>query len=116
MSYNRPMKRIALILSLTLASPALASETEGRSLMEQGAEMFLRGMMREMEPALKDLEALSREMEPALRSFALEMGPALKDLMGMVEDWSAYEPPVLLPNGDILIRRRPGTEPGEIEL
>jgi len=42
-----------------------------------------------------------------LRSFAQEMGPALGALLEQVEDWSIYEPPVILPNGDIIIRRKP---------
>mgnify|MGYP007083813862 CR=1 FL=1 len=36
-----------------------------------------------------------------------QMRPALEGLEGFVDDLNAYEPPVILPNGDILIRRRP---------
>ncbi|MCI5111898.1 MAG: hypothetical protein MRY75_15215 [Marivita sp.] len=104
---------------------AMAQDDEGTSLMEEGAKLFFRGLMQEMEPALRELEGLADEIEPALRSFAEEMGPALRDLMEQVEDWSAYEPPVVLPNGDILLRRKPDMPPldtlpppedGEIDL
>lgn len=87
--------------------------------------LFFRGLMDEMGPALDELEGMTREIEPALRDFAAEMGPALRDLMGQVEDWSAYHPPEILPNGDIIIRRKtpeeqdapaPEGEEGQIEL
>lgn len=111
-AYVWTMKQILLPLSLMLlATPMLAEDTDlpkddPPSLMEQGARLFFKGLMTEMEPALKELEGLADEMEPALRSFASEMGPALRDLMGKVEDWSVYHPPEILPNGDIILRRR----------
>lgn len=122
------MKQIltATALCLTLAMPLAAQEEQdkGTSLMEEGAKLFFKGLMSEMEPALRELEGLADEMEPALRSFADEMGPALRGLMDKVEDWSAYHPPEILPNGDIIMRRKepmtpeepPVTEPEEIEL
>lgn len=124
-AYIGVMKQIALVTALTLSlcSAAPAQEDSGTSLMEEGARLFFRGLMSEMEPALKELEGLADEMEPALRSFATEMGPALRDLMDKVEDWSRYHPPEIQPNGDIIIRRKtpapeepPVTEPEEIEL
>ena len=104
------MKQIALplvVMSL-LAAPVMAQsqEDDGFSLMEEGTRLFLRGLMTEMEPALKELDEAAREMEPYLRDFANEMGPALADLMAKVDDWTAYEAPVMLENGDILIRRK----------
>lgn len=122
------MKRIlsTTALCLVLATPLAAQEAQdkGTSLMEEGAKLFFKGLMSEMEPALRELEGLADEMEPALRSFAEEMGPALRGLMDKVEDWSAFHPPEILPNGDIIIRRKeplapndpPVTEPEEIEL
>lgn len=105
-----------------MAMPVYAQDNEeGLSLMEEGARLFFKGIMQEMEPALKELEGLAEELEPALRSFAMEMGPALRDLLAEVEDWSMYHPPEILPNGDIIIRRKSPDEPiqtpeGEIEL
>jgi hypothetical protein len=120
----KQISSIALALAIT-TSAASAQEDQGTSLMEEGAKLFLRGLMDEMEPALRELEGLAEDIEPALRSFAEEMGPALRDLMAQVEDWSAYEPPVVLPNGDILLKRKedaapldslPPPEEGEIDL
>ncbi len=122
------MKHVpAIVLSLCLAAPVAAQEQEserGFSLMEEGVRLFLEGIMREMEPALDDLREFSEEVEPGLRRFVEEMGPALGELLDKVDDFTAYHPPEMLPNGDIIIRRKTPLErklderqPGdEIEL
>lgn len=117
------MKRLILIACLTCASPVLAQdESDGPSLMERGAQMLMEGLMREMEPALEDLQGLAKEFGPSLRDFTAQMGPALRDLLQEVEDWSVYEPPEILENGDIIIRRKPPADAldpdteGQIEL
>ena len=38
------------------------------------------------------------------------MRPALADMMDEVQDWSRYGQPEILPNGDIIIRRKPDQE------
>lgn len=103
------MRKIALITCATiLAAPLHAQEAEddGFSLMEEGAKLFMRGIMREMEPALDDLKKFSEEIEPGLRQFVEQMGPALGELMEKIDDFTAYHPPEILPNGDIIIRRK----------
>ena len=107
------MQRI-LILSAActaMAIPAQAQEEDGQSLMERGAELFFEGLRQEMEPTLDELLGLADQFGPAMQSFLQEMGPALADLAATVEDWSVYEAPEILPNGDIIIRRKP--EPNE---
>lgn len=97
------------LVLITLSAPAFAQEAEeeeGLSLMERGAQMLMEGMLRELEPALEGLDNLG----PSLRAFAEEMGPALAELLDEVKDWSAYEPPEILDNGDIIIRRKPREE------
>lgn len=91
------------------ASPAGAQDPQepGLSLMERGARMFMEGIMQEMEPAIDELSELTEDMGPALRSFAEDMGPKLSDLLRQVDDWTAYQAPEILPNGDIIIRRKP---------
>ncbi|WP_090058992.1 hypothetical protein [Celeribacter neptunius] len=83
------MKRLVLILGLSLSPAAHAQETppsddgaEGWSMLREGSRLLLQQLFDEMKPALEDLE-------------------------GFVDDLNAYEPPVVLPNGDILIRRKP---------
>ncbi|WP_370639409.1 hypothetical protein [Cognatishimia sp. F0-27] len=102
---------IPLVAAATIAAPGAAQDTDGGfNLMEEGAKLFLRGLMEEMEPALDELQGLAEEMEPALRDFAQTMGPHLRDLARQVEDWTAYHPPEILPNGDIILRRKTDEE------
>ncbi|WP_226626944.1 hypothetical protein [Alloyangia pacifica] len=88
----------------------------GASLMERGADMFLRGLRDELDPALQDLRGLADRMGPALQSFVDEMGPAMAQLSEQIEDWTLYEAPEMLPNGDILIRRREKLDPEMPEM
>ncbi|SDC35908.1 hypothetical protein [Ruegeria marina] len=101
---------LVLAVSAVLAMPVSAQDTEqdegSRSLMERGAELFLKGLQQEMEPALRDLRDLAGTVGPSVLSFLEQMGPALADLAERVEDWSVYEMPEMLPNGDIIIRRK----------
>ena len=73
----------------------------GRSLVERGAELFLRGLMKEVGPQLD-------EMQEGLNSAAKELGPKLGQIFDLIDDVKNYEAPERLPNGDILIRRQPG--------
>ena len=118
------MKRLVLILALALPAPALAQDEDGPSLMERGARLFFRGLMEEMDPAMESLRGFAEEAGPAMQSFMEEMGPAMLDLFDKVKDFSAYHPPEILPNGDIILRKKTEEElepsepdaPTEIEL
>lgn len=108
--YCRGMRQlipICAMICLPAFANAQAVPETGPSMMERGAQMFLDGLMQEMAPALEDLSDLGDQFGPALRDFAAEMGPALGALLESVEDWSVYEPPEILPNGDIIIKRKP---------
>jgi len=96
------MKHLAaLSLAAALAvTPVLASDdqndlSEGMDLLSEGTKLLLRGLMGEIEPALRELE-------------------------GALQDLNAYHPPEVLPNGDIIIRRKVPKdvvpEDGEIDL
>lgn len=114
---------VAPVFTLFLAlQPLQAQETappedegvqEGFSLLEEGARIIMRSMLEDMRPTLEDLES-------GIGSALADLQPALRDLVGMIDDFRNYDPPVMLPNGDIIIRRRniplpPRSEP-EIEL
>jgi len=98
----KPLLTIALSLSL-LAAPVTAQDedtdlSEGMDLLSEGTRLLLRGLMGEIEPALRELE-------------------------GALKDMNAYHPPEVLPNGDIIIRRKVPLEvkpevgeDGEVEL
>jgi hypothetical protein len=119
------MKHLGLVVALCLAPPVWSEEAppavpdDGFSLMEECARLIMRGMMAEMEPALDEMEEALGEMQPMLQ----DLGPQLAELMALIGDFRNYDSPVVLPNGDILIRRKaplppaPGTGPaGEIDL
>ncbi len=96
------MAILALCATLTVA-PAFAQTErddlrEGMDLLSEGTKLLLRGLIGEIEPALRELE-------------------------GALSDLNAYHRPEVLPNGDIIIRRKiplqvePETgEDGEIDL
>jgi hypothetical protein len=91
----------AIALCFLTALPAAAEDGQDRlrdgfGLLQEGTRLMLRGLMQELEPALRDMQ----------------------DRIG---DLSAYHPPEILPNGDIIIRRKVpldvDAEPGgEIDL
>ena len=118
MRYTEDMKRFlisaafAVSLTMPFASTGLAEEDDGFSLMEEGAKLFMRGIIQEMEPAIEELNELSQELEPALKQMMQEMGPAFAELLDKVDDITMYHPPEMLPNGDIILRRK---QPEEVE-
>ncbi|UWR24209.1 hypothetical protein [Sulfitobacter sp. S190] len=102
------MRHAAFALALLVATPLAAQDTaDPPSLMERGAQMFLEGLLEETAPAMDEMATLLEDMGPAVQDFLREMGPKLKSVMADVEDWSVYEAPEVLPNGDIIIRRKP---------
>jgi hypothetical protein len=78
------------------------SDDEGFSLMEEGAKLFLRGIMSEMEPALDEMGKALDEVKPGLEA----LQPKLRELMALVGDLQNYHAPEKLPNGDIIMRRK----------
>ncbi len=98
-----------LLLCWAFATPAIAAPDRGpdaeRGEIGQGLDLLSEG-------ARRLVEGLLDEAEPRMRGLA----EALRGL-----DWpGAYDPPEMLPNGDIIIRRREPHRPvlpqGEIEI
>lgn len=90
------------------------STEEGMSLIEKGARMLLQSLLDDVEPRMKEL---GRGLDEAMD----QMGPALKDLLGRIDDFRNYHAPEMLPNGDIIIRRKSPSElvmpdDGQIEI
>lgn len=104
----KAMIRIAaILLALTLSVPSVArAEDENNN-----GDAIRRGLELLFEELQEGMEDFAQNAGPALRQFLEEMGPALSDMIDQVEDWSRYEPPEMLPNGDIIIRRKPDPEP-----
>ncbi|MGV6846998.1 MAG: hypothetical protein ACWA5A_01335 [Marinibacterium sp.] len=101
---------VPLVLGAFLALSAQTANAQDDSdsdMLRRGLDLFLEGLQGELDDSLRDLQDLADSVGPAMQDFLKEMGPALADLMNEVEDWNRYELPQMLPNGDILIRRKP---------
>ena len=90
---------VALLIALSITSPAQA---EGQT----------------MDNLLKQFEDLSKNAQSMLEGWVADIGPKLEELGPTLEefadkigDMSAYHPPEILDNGDIIIRRKIPTEP-----
>jgi len=104
---------VPFVVAISMITTPLAAqdEQEGNTLMEQGIELFLEGLREEMSPAMENMQELLSEFGPALLSFMEEMGPAFGEVLEQVKDWAAYQPPEILPNGDIIMRKKADPEP-----
>jgi hypothetical protein len=137
------MMRLCLLL-LCLALPAAAQDQpappaappavppmvapdpldEGLSLLEQGARSLLRGLAEDFAPGLDEMRRSLDAMKPALEDMGTALAglrPMAESLLALMDDIGNYQPPELMPNGDILIRRKPGLPlpppgAGEIDL
>ncbi len=119
------MKKIyAPIFALLLTgTPVFAEDnaevSEGFDLMEKGVQLFMQGIFNELEPTMNEFQQLIDEASPQLKALLLEMGPSLVEALNKIDDFSYYEKPEVLPNGDIIIRREKGAPiyvpPEEIE-
>ena len=98
---------IPLALAAALAAaPHAAQEAEEPSLLEEGADLLFRGLIEEVAPPLQELAGIGSELLPIFETLAREMGPAIAEVAGQIDSITYYEPPVIAPNGDIVLRRR----------
>ncbi len=137
LAYGWGMRRIAKTLGVCallvglLGAPALAEDApaeetpgedplgESLDLFGRGAELFFRGLIDEIGPELEQLQ-------PRMRDFADGLGPMIAGLAELIDEIDAYHPPEILPNGDIILRRKDpmeredvlpdGGESNEIEI
>lgn len=84
------LKQLAICTCLALSPlPALAQGensdlSEGAELLSEGTKMILRGLLEKLEPAAE----------------------GWSQLVEMLNDFTLYHAPEMLPNGDIIIRRK----------
>ena len=89
---------LSLILAAVLAMPLSAQDApapdsdmnQGMDLLGRGAELLLQGLL-------------------------AELGPAWDELLDILDNINAYHPPEMLPNGDIIFRRKQSLLPGDPE-
>jgi len=95
------MKRFALILALAASPlPAAAQDTEIPPALNDLADS-----MREL------LEGFTNDVAPLMEEFSEEVTPMFERLAEELKGLNAYHPPEVLPNGDIIIRRKAPVEP-----
>ncbi len=81
---------LAILTALSLAASPLSADDSKSPL-----------------PSDEEMQQLGDMAERWMRGFAEKMSPMVEQLKDMVDDLSAYEAPEMLPNGDIIIRRKP---------
>jgi len=113
------MRRIALtLIACLIALPAAAQETTPEEPPEDTApllpflEEFGQDMMRQFQEEIApDLERMMEKMGPEMERLMAEMLPRLQELGETLGGLTMYELPEILPNGDIIIRRRQDAPP-----
>lgn len=93
---------ISLLLATSTSVYAEDAETEGGlSLLDLFTEM----------------ENMAEDVMPLMQGWMERLQPQLEALGNTIEDWSMYEAPEVLPNGDIIIRKKLGPPAeGEIDI
>lgn len=102
---------LALTLVAMLAGPALPQDAEPEEPPRHFLDRYLENRMRELAEELQ--RELQENIQPELERLMGEMMPRLQELMELVGGLQYYEMPEILPNGDILIRRKPDAPPFE---
>ena len=112
----KPHSRAAAPPPPPLAGHAQDSSDEGSNAIEEGAQLFLRGLLEEVQPPLQELAGIGAKNLLTLQALVDEMGPAFAEVFEQIDSISYYQPPEILPNGDIVFRRNadsPAWEPAE---
>jgi hypothetical protein len=95
------MKQLSgLMIALLLATAPVAAPVAAQEAAPEDSDRFEDG-----------LNLLGEGMRLMLEGLSEELAPAIRELEGLVEDLNAYHPPEVLPNGDIIIRRRTPIDP-----
>lgn len=88
---------LVLALLASMAAPAPAGIFKQFEEFSEESQKFLEGWANKLGPSLDAL------------------GPRLEALIDKVDDWTLYELPEILPNGDIIMRRKPPKAPAKPE-
>ncbi|PTX54102.1 hypothetical protein C8N43_2907 [Litoreibacter ponti] len=83
------MKQLLIIAALAMPATALAEEAETPGF------------------GLDSLTPFAEGLRGLMEGLAEDMMPLMEQLADKMSDLNAFEPPEVLPNGDIIIRRKP---------
>ena len=108
--------RLALALVFVAASATAApAQSADESRLPETLDRAFRDMVDDLKPALDDaFDAMRPALEDALRNMQPALEGAMDYMRGFeasVDDPRNYELPEVLPNGDIIIRRRDDAPP-----
>lgn len=78
---------------------------------ESGSDLIQRGLGTLFENLLRDVQPQMEEMARGLDRTFNRVAPVFDDLGALIDDIGNYQTPERLPNGDIIIRRRPDAPP-----
>lgn len=92
-------------------SPPPATEPGGATESESGLGLIERGVGTVFENLLRDLQPQMEDMARGLDQTFNRFAPVFDDISTLMDDIGNYGAPERLPNGDILIRRRPDAPP-----
>lgn len=106
MSQSLPRLCAAALCALTLTAPPAGAQSfpiqsypiQSPSETPQGEGPL---------PSERELRELGALAERLLRDFGERLAPMGERLRELVDDLDSYEAPEMLPNGDIIIRRKP---------
>ena len=90
------------------------SEDTYRTLTAVDSALMVIDVAKGVEPRTEKLMEVCRMRTTPVMTFINKLDREGRDpieLMDEVEDWSVYEPPVMLPNGDIILRRKVPLKP-----
>lgn len=92
-------KHLTLALAVMMAAPMPAhAQTQGEALEEN-----LRDGLEDLERKADELSETARQ---TIEDFIKIIGPMLSRFSTMIDGLPAYQAPELMPNGDIIIRRK----------
>jgi len=72
---------------------------EGVNRLGEGSRLLMEGLMGELAPLFDKVDELGAQMTPLMEELREHLGDAFEGL-------SAYHPPEILPNGDIILRKK----------
>ncbi|MEM9726487.1 MAG: hypothetical protein AAF909_13645 [Pseudomonadota bacterium] len=104
--FHTALAGVALILSMSLSAAPVLAEPQAEAEAETGTPL---------DRKFFEEQLLDEDMRAAIEELVAAFGPVFNQFSRFIEDIPQYETPEILPNGDILIRRKKKVE-DEIDI